>query len=371
MDLAVIALSARPLAASAARAGLSALALDLFADLDTCAHAARCVRVHKKGGLAFDGDDLIQALHSLSPPGLPVVLGRGFEQDTALMQRISERNPILGNMAQMVRVLKDPIALAALCGHLRIPFPQVSLEAPSGDLARHSLMEKTIGGLGGGHVRARAEGDLSPPAPGSYLQRKVTGETYSLVLVSTGKDVRVVGAVRQWTAPVEGAPFRLGGGAGAVPLPHGQGRDILAAVTRIALACGLVGLVSFDVICSPDGWWLLSADPRPSAALDVLDVAPLPPLLALHLAACGGKLPQALPAHAAVTATGLLYADRDVMIPAMDWPEGVHDRNAAGTVIAEGGIICSARATGPTFEAARAGVEERLAAVRRLTGLTA
>ena len=191
MDLAVIALSARPLAASAARAGLSALALDLFADLDTCAHAARCVRVHKKGGLAFDGDDLIQALHSLSPPGLPVVLGRGFEQDTALMQRISERNPILGNMAQMVRVLKDPIALAALCGHLRIPFPQVSLEAPSGDLARHPLMEKTIGGLGGGHVQARAEGDLSPPAPGSYLQRKVTGETYSLVLVSTGKDVRV------------------------------------------------------------------------------------------------------------------------------------------------------------------------------------
>ena len=113
-----------------------------------------------------------------------------------------------------------------------------------------------------------------------------------------------------------------------------------------------MGLVSFDVICSPDGWWLLSADPRPSAALDVLDVAPLPPLLALHLAACGGKLPQALPAHAAVTATGLLYADRDVIIPAMDWPEGVHDRNAAGTLIAEGGIICSARATGPTFEAA-------------------
>ncbi|OYX13738.1 MAG: hypothetical protein B7Z15_06245, partial [Rhizobiales bacterium 32-66-8] len=118
MDLAVIALSARPLAASAARAGFAILALDLLADLDTCSHAARCVRVHKRNGFSFDGDDLIQALEALSPPGLPVVLGSGFEGDTPLMTRIAARNPILGNMAETVRVMKDPLALQALCGHL-------------------------------------------------------------------------------------------------------------------------------------------------------------------------------------------------------------------------------------------------------------
>lgn len=371
MDIAVIALSARPLAASAARAGLAALALDLFADLDTCAHAARCVRVHKKNGLAFDGDDLIQALASLSPPGLPVVLGGGFEQDTALMQRIAERNPILGNMAQMVRVLKDPLALAALSGHLRVPFPAVTLDAPTAEFARQPVVEKQIGGIGGAHVKPRAAGDLSAPADGCYLQQQVEGETISLVVIANGKEARVVGAIRQWTSPTPASPFRYGGGAGPVTLPAGQGTAMLEAAGRIVTACGLVGLVSFDFIAGRAGWWLLSVDARPSGTLDILDVAPLPPLLALHLAACGGKLPPRLPAPDAVTATGLLYAPEDMMIPDADWPEGVHDRNAAGTMIPAGGVICSVRVEGRSFEAARAGVESRLGEVRARLGMPA
>ncbi len=370
MDLAVIALSARPLAASAKRAGLAALALDLFADLDTCAHAARCVRVHKKGGLAFDGDDLIQALASLSPPGLPVVLGGGFEHDTALMQRIGARNPILGNMAETVRVLKDPLALAALCGHLRIPFPAVSLEAPTGDLLAAPMVDKQIGGIGGSHVRPRAAGDATPPALGGYVQARVEGETYSLVLLSNGLDSRVVGAVRQWAAPSAAQPFRYGGAAGPVTLPGGHGPAILAAAARIAQVCGLVGLISFDVIIGPAGWWLLEVNPRPGSSLEILDTDPLPPLLALHLAACGGKLPPAaLPAPPEVAAAALLYGESDVMIPPGDWPEGVGDRMAPGTVIPAGAPICTARARAATPEAARGAVEARLAEMRALLGL--
>lgn len=370
MDLAVIALSARPLAASASRAGLAALALDLFADLDTCAHAARCVRVHKKGGLAFDGEDLIQALASLSPPGLPVVLGGGFEHDTPLMQRIGERNPILGNMAETVRVLKDPLALAALCGHLRIPFPAVSLEAPAGDLLARPMVEKQIGGLGGSHVRPRAAGDAAPPAPGRYVQARVDGDTHSLVLLTNGKDTRVVGAVRQWTAPGAGLPFRYGGALGPVTLPGGHGPAILAAAERIATVCGLVGLVSFDVVIGPAGWWLLEVNPRPGSSLEILDVEPLPPLLALHLAACGGKLPPAaLPAPRDVTAAALLYADTDVMIPPGDWPDWVRDRMAAGTVIPAGTPVCTVTARAAHPETARQTVEARLAEVRDRLGL--
>ncbi|WP_127090073.1 ATP-grasp domain-containing protein [Aquabacter cavernae] len=369
MDLAVIALSARPLAASASRAGLAALALDLFADLDTCAHAARCVRVHKKGGLAFDGDDLLQALASLSPPGLPVVLGGGFEHDTGLMQRIGERNPILGNMAETVRLLKDPLALSALCGHLRVPFPAVTLEAPAGALQETALVEKQIGGLGGSHVRARAAGDVSPPAPGRYLQARVEGDTYSLVLLCNGTDSRVVGAVRQWTAPSPDQPFRYGGALGPVALPGGHGGAILRGAQTIAQVCGLVGIVSFDVVIGPSGWWLLEINPRPGSSLEILDVDPLPPLLALHLAACGGKLPKALPTPRGVSATAVLYADADVMIPPGDWPADVGDRLAAGSVIPRGAPICTVKAQAATPEATRVAVEARLAEMRGRLGL--
>ncbi|MEP9378821.1 ATP-grasp domain-containing protein [Aquabacter sp. CN5-332] len=369
MDLAIIALSARPLAASAARAGLAALALDLFADLDTCAHAARCVRVHKKDGFAFDGDDLLQALASLSPPGLPVVLGGGFEHDTALMQRIGERNPILGNMAETVRVLKDPIALAALCGHLGIPFPAITLEAPTGELLTAPLLEKRIGGTAGFHIHPRAPGDISPPAPDYYLERQVEGETYSLLLLSNGKEARAVGAVRQWLDPTPDRPFRYGGAAGPVALPHGHGPAILAAATKIATLCGLVGLISFDLMIAPTEWWLLEVNPRPGASLEIFDVDPMPPLLALHLAACGGKLPQALPSPKEVMAAAILYADHQVMIPNGDWPPEVRDRTAAGTVIPEGAPVCTVKAHGATLEAARAGADARLAEVRQRLGL--
>lgn len=371
MDLAVIALSARPLAASAARAGFSALALDLFADLDTCANAKRCVRVHKKDGFAFDGDDLIQALTSLSPPGLPVVLGGGFEDDPALMTRIGARNPILGNMADTVRVMKDPLALAALCGHLKIPFPRVTLAAPEGALADVPLLEKKIGGAGGGHIRRRAPGDATPPAPGCYLQEEVAGEAHSLLLLSSGREALVVGASRQWTDGDEAHPFRFGGAAGPVALPARFDADIRRAAITAITACGLVGLVSVDLLVGVEGWWLVEINPRPGASLDIFDVDPLPPLLALHLTACGGKLPKSLPVPADAVAAAVLYADTPVMIPPGDWPEGVYDRTAAGTVIPAGGPICTVKAKAVTAEAARQKLADRLAAARAHLGLPA
>ncbi|MFS8038729.1 ATP-grasp domain-containing protein [Xanthobacter sp. AM11] len=370
MDLALIALSARPLAASAARAGFAALSLDLFADLDTCAHAARCVRVHKKNGCSFDGDDLIQALTSLAPAGLPVVLGGGLEDDPALMLRIAERNPILGNAPQTVRVLKDPIALAALCGHLRIPFPAVTLEAPGADtFADAPVLEKKIGGAGGAHIRRRAAGDLSPPAANHYLQREVAGEFISLLLLANGTSALIVGASRQWRADDAEHPFRYGGAAGPVALPAAFAAPMREGALNIARACGLVGLISMDFMVDGDAWHLVEVNPRLGATLDIFDVDPLPPLLGLHLAACGGRMPEALPLPAEFHAAGVIYADRDLVVPPGTWPEHVADRPPAGAAIARGAPLCTVRATGPTVEIAEERMRARTAALRREYGL--
>lgn len=370
MDLALVALSARPLASSAARAGLAALALDLFADLDTCAHAARCVKVHKKDGFAFDADDLIQALTELSPPGLPVVLGGGLEDDPTLMVRIAERNPILGNAPDTVRILKDPLALAALCGHLKIPFPEVTLEVPDpGTFGAAPVIEKKIGGAGGAHIRRRAPGDLSAPAPGHFLQREVGGVAYSLLLLASGREVLVVGASRQWRAADEAHPFRYGGAVGPVELPERHKIAICEAAKRICLATGLVGLVSIDFMVAADEWFLVEVNPRLGATLDVFDVDPLPPLLGLHLAACGGQLPPMLPRPSEIHAAGVLYADCDVLIPQGAFPEGVADRPAAGAAIPKGAPICTVKTCGPTIEAARARLDQKTGEVRILLGL--
>lgn len=367
MDLAIIALSARPLVASAARAGLAALTFDLFADLDTCAHAARCVKVHKKHGFAFDGDDLIQALASLAPAGLPVVLGGGLEDEPDLMMRIAERNPILGNAPQTVRIIKDPLALAALCGHLAIPFPEVALGAPEG--LSGPLIEKKIGGAGGGHIRRRAAGDLSPPWPDHYLQREVNGTSVSLLVLANGTESVVVGASRQWRAGDPEHPFRYGGAAGPIALPEPQGAAMRAAAQRVVAACGLVGLVSIDFVIGPDGWFLVEVNPRLGATLDIFDVDPLPPLLGLHLAACGGRIPPGLPQPSEAHAAGVIYADRDIIVPPGSWPGEVADRPAAGAAIARGAPVCTVRTQGPTLEVAEARLAARARDVRLQLGL--
>ncbi len=369
MDLAVIALSARPLVASAARAGLSALSLDLFAELDTCAKAARCVRVHRKNGSGFDGDDLIQALASLAPTGLPVVLGAGLEDDPALMERIAERNPILGNAADTVRVVKDPIALAALCGTLKIPFPPVTLAAPDAAFAVGPTLDKGIGGCGGGHIVRRADGDLSAPRPNRYLQREVAGQPYSLMLLANGTTATVVGISRQWHAPDAAHPFRYGGSVGPVDLPSRHGAAIRQAAERLALACGLVGLVSVDFIVDQDRWWLLEINPRLSSALDLFDLDPMPPLLGLHLAACGGRMPSGLPTAPGRRAMAVLLAPHDLVVPDGQWPAFAVDRPAPGAAIRAGTPICSVRASGTSLQATQDQISQRLAEVRAVLGL--
>ncbi|MFG1417718.1 ATP-grasp domain-containing protein [Xanthobacter sp. V0B-10] len=365
MDLALIALSARPLAASAARAGFAALALDLFADLDTCAHAARCVRVHKRNGYAFDGDDLIQALGSLSPAGLPVVLGGGLEDDPDLMARIAARNPILGNSPEIVRVLKDPLALAGLCGHLSVPFPEVTAEAPTQDtFGGAPVIEKKIGGAGGGHIRRRAAGDLSAPRHGYYLQREVKGEPYSLLLLANGRKAVVVGASRQWRDNDAEHPFRYGGVVGPVALPAAHAEAMREGAVRIALACGLVGLVSMDFVVSEDGWFLVEVNPRLGATLDIFDVDPLPPLLGLHLAACGGRVPEGLPTPSEIHAARVVYAESDLLVPACTLPDHIADRPAAGAAIPKGAPVCTVRTSGPTIEAALARLDTLTAELR-------
>ncbi len=371
MDLAVIALSARPLVASAARAGFAALSLDLSADLDTCAHAARCVRVHRSQGHAFDGDDLIQALVTLAPAGLPVVLGGGLEEDPGLMERIAERNPILGNVAATVRILKDPIALAALCGTLKIPFPEVTVEAPDAAFALGPALDKKVGGCGGTHIVRRAPGDLSAPDAGRYLQAEVAGQSYSLLLLANGTEAVVVGATRQWHTPDAVHPFRYGGTTGPVDLPSPHAGAMRAAALRLALACGLVGLVSVDFIVDQDRWWLVEVNPRLGSALDIFDTDPMPPLLSLHLAACGGRMPGPLPVPRERRAVAVVYAPCELVIPAGDWPSFAIDRPAPGAAIRAGAAICSVRASGATLHATQEQLSRRVAEVQSWLGLDA
>lgn len=356
-DIAVIALSGRSLAAAARRAGLRPLVFDLFADEDTQALAAGVVRLREGGDLSLDASDLLAELGARVPANMPVVLGSGFEDRPDLVDALAARFRLIANGRRCLTWLKTPDAFAGLLADLGVPHPRLFAQAaPAGVRS----LEKRAGGTGGGHVRFASRAD----GPGRYLQEFVPGRVVSALFIGNGREARVIGFSEQWCAPAPDAPFRYGGAAGPVRLPTGMASEVGRAVGAITAASGLKGLASADLIIGDGHWWLIEINPRPGATLDLFDRAPLPPLLALHLAAFDGHLPdcavldEGAPAEA--QAAAILYADQPVIIGVDALPDWTADRPAAGGLIPPGAPVCTVFAAGPSPSDARALLAGRL-----------
>lgn len=357
-DVVVVALSARALAAAARRAGRRPAAIDLFADDDTRHLASPCLRLPVRG-LRLGGDALTAALERPELRGLPLVYGAGFEDDPKRLARIARTRPVLGNDAARLARVKDPFAFAEELARLAIPHPEVSRTLP-GRPERHLL--KRIGGSGGGHVAAvppsTRPGVEAPP--GCYFQRRAGGHPVSVLALADGRRAVVVGFSRQWAAPTPEQPYRYGGAAG----PMRATRELCALLTdmtaRVCAAFGLVGLVSADFLVAGACVHLLEVNPRPGATLDVFDRPPLPPLFALHIDACAGRLPDALPAPWRCRAALIHYAARPVAIPAgFAWPAWTADRPAGPVRVEAGAPVCTVQADGASVRSARRQAEQR------------
>jgi predicted ATP-grasp superfamily ATP-dependent carboligase len=339
-DVLVVALSARALAASGRRSGLGITALDLFADADTAAMADRCLALPSRR-LRLPGPALRRALAAPDLRGVPLVYGAGFEDRPELLAALERDRPVLGNAVGTVARLKDPFAFAALLARLGIPHPEIAASSPDDD---GEWLVKRAGASGGGHIRPA--GRRSRPLPaGHYLQRRMPGRPVSLLFLADGRRVVPVGFSRQWVAPAPRQPFRYGGAVGPLPVPRmreGVAASMIAAVSRIAAEVGLVGLNSADFLAGSGGWCLLEINPRPGATLDLFDRSPMPGMLGLHMAACAGHLPQALPPLAGCRAAMVVYARRPVLLDGrMRWPDWTADRPCTPAHIPAGAPLCT------------------------------
>jgi predicted ATP-grasp superfamily ATP-dependent carboligase len=130
----------------------------------------------------------------------------------------------------------------------------------------------------------------------------------------------------------------------------------------------LRGLNGIDFMLDQNGWKLLELNPRPTATLELWDVAPMPSLLKLHVQAFLGRLPAALPSLTWSLAVAVVYASDQLAIPAdFVWPDWCSDRPSAGSLIAAGEPICTVRAGGRNSADATQWAEElRRSILRRL-----
>lgn len=366
----IVATTGRALARSASRAALPGGAdadarppqdahrvfvLDLFADLDTQRLAAACQRLPASGlelGFGFDAAATLAAATAFCPPPAPLLTGSGFERNPALIAALARGRELLGNTAETVAASKDPHRFFALLAALAIPHPATTLLPPRDPAG---WLVKTVGGCGGTHVRAAGSGDaggalrhgaFSQDAT-PYFQRRVEGIPASVLFLADGRRACIVGCNEQWVAGGAAAPFAWGGAINRVRLPPGMRARLAADIDALVGALGLVGLNGLDFIVSGDGYAVLEVNPRPPATIDLHDDHAAGSLFELHLRACRGELPRALPQSETVRAHAVFYAPRALRIaPGFRFPDWCSDLPASAEVHAPGMPVCMVHAAG-------------------------
>jgi hypothetical protein len=347
----VVAFSARMLAQLAVRGGHEVVAVDHFGDLDL---ERACANVSVPGPMSA----LVDAAAEIGAE--QVVYGAGLENRPDLVERLAAGRELLGCSPESLRRVRDPEQLTAA----GLPYPRTFVgQAPPSRDGR--WLRKPLHSGGGRGVRAWRGGVVRA---GDVVQERIAGLSCSAAAVGDGRTAVVLGLTEQLTGRREfGARgFTWCGNVSPPGLPDEERRVLARAAdaicARVAEAFGLRGLFGVDLVWDGRQAWVVEVNPRPTASLEIIELAYGVAAFAAHLDGCAGRLPEK---PRAVTAAGkaIVYATRDAVMPdTREWD--ARDLPHPGEHIAAHHPICTVVATAPTPESVLAELEARADAVR-------
>lgn len=347
--LIIASLSARALARSARRAGYRVLALDCFGDADT-RKAAAGVRTLPCDAQGFQADALLKEVAHLlvEDPHSGLVYGSGFEQRPALLDRLAEICPVYGNSSKTVLHAKDPSYWSASLDQWGFKYPETVLESPR---EPEGWLAKCRGGSGGWHVRWAA---AAPRSADWFYQRRIDGPTYSVLFLADGCQTHIIGFNRQWSyREAGGSGFGYAGALSKAELPQRVRDELYEAVARLTQTFELRGLNGIDFVLGADARpYLLELNPRPTATVELWDDDYWPDgLVAAHIQACRGTLPDRCPVSASIRGHAIVYAQSTFVIPGhLALPEWCRDIPHGGSEVQVGQPFCSVFAEGTHAE---------------------
>lgn len=365
IGVAVAAISARVMTESIVRGGGAAHALDLFGDVDTRAAACEWRCIGRADTLRFDDAAFLDALAALARQGQVCgwVAGSGFEARPDLIARGASILPLLGNAPELVRRIRTPGWFYPWLLAQRVAHADVRIAAPEDP---PGWLVKDARACGGWHVRPAAQAERLHGA-GCYFQRRVVGESLSVLFLADGLDWALAGIARQIIRPLGGHDFVYRGGVGPVALSPTAREALGTMLDRLVPGLGLRGLNGIDFVLQDDEPVLIELNPRPTASVALFDHRVRDGLMRAHVAVCRGAALAGLEfvpwlgvrGSEVVFARGpgRIDAEQAVWLAERGW---CHDLPAAGTHHAYGDPVCTVSAEGDS-----AGVVEHLLAQRR------
>ena len=355
--LLLIAYSARALAAAAAPAW-QPWVIDVFADRDTRALATRCVQLETAGDLSISARALDAALDMClrdTRERVPVVIGSGFEEAPALLDRVTARADLLGcGRNVFARLLDMPAVLAVLRATGNVTVPTTSSTYPA---LPDAWLQKTSGRCGGFHVRPATA--AAATERGTYYQTFVAGPSCSALFVASSTTTRLCGMARHLAhRPGIGPGLHYQGAVALPTIPEQRCATLEQIGQAVARELDLRGGFGLDFILHDDREIVVvDINPRLTATLDLY--SDRAEIFSAHVAACrDDRLLYSRPASRPVRGHVIVYAPIDWDVPEhVDWPAGAADLPSPGTQVAAGTPVVSLVAEGTNPIA----VKERLA----------
>ena len=312
---------------AATRVGYAVTAIDAFADKQTV-ELAEATIVVKYDSDGFDADALLAAIGKLDARQyLGFVYGSGFEAQPALLRKVAEIIPLIGNSAATVSAVKAPDVFFAVLENCNIRYPELYDTLPA-NFESAAYLRKLVGGCGGTHISI-ADANCVLQSGNYYYQQLIDGRSVSMLFVANAHHIEVIGFNEQWLSPTEKLPFRYGGAVGNVALSQRTQQQLIEAAEKLTIEFGLIGLNSLDVVVSGNVAYVLEINSRLSATFGLYEDN----LIDIHIKAClEGALPkrehiqQANEANLRSNAHAIVYAATGLEVSTtFEWPDWVVD----------------------------------------------
>ncbi len=351
----LVSITARMLAELAVKAGYPVLALDYFGDTDLQA-LCRSVSLRQYYHQGYSATALVDAAEVLIAPS--VVYGASLENHPAEVARLGQERQLLGNTPETLKRVRNPILLAAALQAGGFAFPQTILpgQGVTVDTTRRWLWKPRRSG--GGHGIRLWPSERLPEE--GVLQEWLVGMVGSAAFVANGQQAVLLGLTEQLVGRrAFGAtgfrycgnllPPRLTPDELAVLLPELQ--TLVIHLTQVFALRGLNGL---DFVWHNGHIWTIEVNPRPSASLELIDIAYGIRVFDAHVRSFTGQLPnfeleQAL-ANGMAAGKAILFAPHDVRLgDTSGWAvQGIRDIPHPGEQIKHQHPVCTILTTGVT-----------------------
>lgn len=362
----IISQSGRALAASAKLAGIDVHVIDLFVDEDTIEYSLSNYPVTGFSG-GNNSDALIDIVDEYvkNHPALSIIIGSGFEDKLDLLAELEQRFTVIANHSSMVRQIKDPVIFFNRLEKFSLPYPEYFIDRPSA--SKSILLQKTIGGTGGGHIRLDKKAVALTPS--YYFQEYIKGRNYSATFLAAGKSFYLLGFNETWVCD-EKSDFTFAGAVSNVCLPDTLFEEVTEAIRQLVPLFKLYGLCSLDFIVeeATGQYSILEVNPRPTVTFELYENQKS--LFAQHLAAFDGSMTKPESSQGQSRALGVLYAEKSITMPQLELPVWVTDRPKPGKVITKGEPVCTVHAEGSTKNNSKEQLMMRLASQGKSLGLT-